>query len=281
MDYIELTCRFPFSAENAERMISTLAAIGFEGFIEESDHIKAYIPADAYQPLLLESISTQGTKLFKVEFSAQIITEQNWNQEWESAFRPVLFGDRCQIRASFHQPVEGIPYDIIIEPKMSFGTAHHETTALMIEYLFRLDIKGKTILDMGCGTGVLAILAKKMGAAEITAIDNDHRAVENTIENARKNNIIGINVYLADASGINTETYDLILANINRNVLMKDMPLYTAGLKRKGELVVSGFFKPDVPLVTNTASTSGLRRVDGFVKGEWAAVRFSKQDPEI
>lgn len=281
MDYIELTCRFPFSAQNAERVISMLVAVGFEGFIEESDHIRAYIPAEAYQPLLLESIANLGIRSLKVEFSAQILMEQNWNQDWESAFQPVIIGDRCQVRASFHQPVIGIPYDIIIEPKMSFGTAHHETTALMIEYLFRMEIKGKVTLDMGCGTGVLAILAKKLGAAEVTAMDNDHWAYENTLENTRKNNITGINVYLTDASGIHIEAYDLILANINRNVLIRDMPLYAAGLKRQGELVVSGFFSQDVQAVTDAANRCGLRDLDRFAKGDWAAVRFRKQNPEM
>ncbi len=278
MDYIEVTCHFLTSPETLEMVTSVLASAGFEGFLEEEDRLQAYIPAPEFKPGLLESIKFPGGQSFHVHFSIHRITEQNWNQQWESSYDPVRVKGTCQIRAPFHPPQKGIPYDIVIEPRMSFGTAHHATTKLMIEALLQLDVKGKNVLDMGCGTGVLAILADKMGASCVKAVDNDEWAYANATDNILKNNTSCCSVYLGDASLAGKDEFDLILANINRNTLLKDIPLYAEGLREKGLLIISGFYGEDTGLLNEAARASKLEMSHIQSKGDWALIQYSKKE---
>ena len=276
MDYIEVTCRFPISQESTDRVISVLSDNGFDGFVEEEEHLLAYIPARNFEPGLLTSLEFPFDPPLHLTFSARHISEQNWNQLWESSYEPVLVGDTCMVRAPFHPPLDGIVYDIVIEPRMSFGTAHHDTTKLMVEALITLDVKGKSVLDMGCGTGLLAILADKMGAGKVTAIDNDEWAYSNALENTVNNNTVSCSVYHTDAAAIGNDRYDLILANINRNTLVEDMPLYAKGLHKNGILIVSGFYGRDIEMITTVAQENGMEMINSQLKGDWAAVKFVK-----
>jgi ribosomal protein L11 methyltransferase len=279
MDYIEVTCRFPISQENTDRVISVMSDNGFDGFVEEEEHLLAYIPARNFEPGLLTSLKFPFDPPLQLTFSVRHVSKQNWNQLWESSYEPVRVGDTCLIRAPFHPPLDGIAYDIVIEPRMSFGTAHHDTTRLMIEALLKLDVKGKSVLDMGCGTGLLAILADKMGAERVTAIDNDEWAYSNALENTIKNNTVSCSVYHTDATAIGNDRYDLILANINRNTLVEDMPLYAKGLRKSGILIVSGFYVRDIELIHSVAKDNGMEMIHNQLKGDWAAVRFVKMEP--
>ncbi|MBP6978327.1 MAG: 50S ribosomal protein L11 methyltransferase [Bacteroidales bacterium] len=276
MDYVEVTCHVPISQEAREIVTSVLASLGFEGFLEEADELMAYIPADKYNPGLLDSIRFTGDQPLSFQYSVRTVAEQNWNQQWESSYEPVLIGDSCQVRAPFHQTREGITYDIVIEPRMSFGTAHHDTTKLMIEALLQLDVKGKHVLDMGCGTGVLAILADKMGAVRVIAVDHDPWAYSNALDNIQKNNTTSCSVYLGEASAAGIEEFDLILANINRNTLLKDMSLYARGLRNNGLLIVSGFYRVDTDILRQEAKANELKMDHLQLSGDWALIQFIK-----
>lgn len=277
MDYIEVTCHFPVSQETTEILTSVLSALGFEGFLEEEDHLVAYIPKQNFTPELLDPLKFPGDLPFTVRFSVQHIAEQNWNRQWESSYEPVLIMNTCQVRAPFHPSLQGTTYDIVIEPRMSFGTAHHDTTKLMIEELLQLDLKGKCVLDMGCGTGVLAILADKKGAARVIAVDNDEWAISNATDNLRKNNTSSCSVYPGDASAAGKDDFDLILANINRNTLLMDLPLYARGLRKNGLLILSGFYPEDATLINQAAQASELEMNHIQTKGDWALIQYVKK----
>jgi ribosomal protein L11 methyltransferase len=278
MEYIEVTCHFPASQETTDRIISVLSSTGFEGFIEEAGLLQAYIPASEFEPGMLAALEFTFDQPQNLNITIRPIAEQNWNQLWESSYEPVLIGETCLVRAPFHPTVDGILYDIVIEPRMSFGTAHHPTTQLMAETLLNLDLKGKAVLDMGCGTGLLAILAAKMGAGPVTAIDNDEWAFSNAKENIAKNNVASCDVYLSDASAIGNKRYDVILANINRNTLLNDMLLYINGLRKNGMLVVSGFYRGDIDGINRAAQANGMEVSESQSKGEWASVRYFKKE---
>jgi ribosomal protein L11 methyltransferase len=200
----------------------------------------------------------------------------NWNREWESNYQPVTIAGKCHVRAPFHPPVNNVPYEIVIEPKMSFGTAHHETTQLMVEWLLELDVAGKDLLDMGCGTGILAILANKLGVRYVTGIDNDEWAWRNSLENFAINNVGEGIVFQGDAALIGSECYDVILANINRNVLLRDMKAYSSGLRQNGIILFSGFYKKDKEIITETALAAGLNIIGSRDLNDWAIMLFHK-----
>ncbi len=275
MNHLEFTFHIkPF--EGKDILIAELDQIGFDGFVEDNETLQAYIAEEQFKKDQLESLQILHSGNFSITYSFKSITEKNWNHEWESNYSPMLIADKCFIRAPFHEPLEHIPYDIIIEPKMSFGTAHHETTSLMIETLLSLEVKKKTLLDMGCGTGVLAILANKLGADKITAIDNDEWAYTNSIENKSRNNTENIDVQMGDASLLVNKKFDVILANINRNILLNDIPVYSSGLNQNGQLVVSGFFEEDLPVIRAKAEQSGLQFNSFSSKNKWVAAVFTK-----
>lgn len=274
MEYTELKCSLP--AEKvafAELIMARLGEAGFESFSETEEGLLAYIPSAQFDPAMLNNplLWPEGVE---VEYSWTVIPEENWNAVWESNFEPVTLAGRCYIRAPFHPAMPAMEYEIVIEPKMSFGTAHHETTALMIEYLIDLPVKGLSVLDMGCGTGVLAILAAMRGAAKITAIDNDEWAYRNSLENAEKNKTTGIDVYIGDATLLKEMKFDFIIANINRNILLNDMEAYGQSLNKGGTLLMSGFYTQDMVAIKAFAESLGLKYQGHRERNNWVAACF-------
>ena len=273
-----------------EIFMAELAETGFDSFKEEEDTLLAYIPEELFVEPAIQKVIQKYRKLKEVFWSVIPLPDKNWNEQWESSYEPVLIAGRCYIRAPFH-PASSIDviasgakqqhpasslYEIIIEPKMSFGTAHHETTALMIEWLLEEDVSGKTVLDMGCGTGVLAILAFQMGAAEVFAIDNDKWAFENTSENVFKNKAREIHVIHGDINEIPKKKVNLLLANINKNVLLEQIPVYANALYEGGTLFLSGFYSDDLPVIRERGEEQHLRFVGTREKNNWMVVKFNR-----
>ena len=269
MDYFEILI-YPASEEKREILTSLFAEENFESFVETENELHAYIQVNNYNREKVEQICDQ----FEVKFTEKRIPDQNWNAEWEKNFEPVLIAGKCYIRAPFHAPRPDYPYEIIIEPKMSFGTAHHETTAMMIEVMMQMDFRGKKVLDMGCGTGILAILADKMGASEVAAIDNDSWAFSNAMENIKKNHASAVTVKLGDIDAAGTG-YHILLANINRNVLVSHLPEYSKRIN-KGELLMSGFYEEDLAMIRQAAELNAFVFDRNVTKNRWVAARFIK-----
>lgn len=261
--------------ENRDIVMALLGNIGYEGFWENEDGFKAYLPAKDYEASLLREILT-GMNLQEDKYSVQDLADQNWNQSWESNFPPVRVGQQVQIVAAFHEVGSGYDYTIHITPKMSFGTGHHETTRQMIQLMGGLPFSGTTVLDMGCGTGVLAILAEMMGATDVTAIDIDEWGYKNAMDNVQENSCTTISVMQGDAKVIPEKRFDVILANINRNVLLQDIPVYSAHLKGDGFLLMSGFRPEDEPLIVKRAEEQKLSVLRKSLDGEWMAILFQK-----
>jgi len=276
MNYLELRCEV-FPKRYVEIVIAALAEFGFESFAETGKGFSAFIPEKIFNKPAFESLEILHQKKIKINYSLDKIPDQNWNALWESNFEPVQIGNDCYIRAPFHPALPDIKYEIIIEPKMSFGTGHHETTHMMVELLLSQNVRNKEILDMGCGTAVFAILAGKMGASKILAVDNDEWAYHNSIENIDKNKVSGIEVILGDASVINNRTFDLILANINRNVLLQDMTLYASALKEAGIILMSGFYENDLTAVSKKAEQCNLQPVRYCTMNHWCAAVSTKK----
>jgi len=274
LNYIELKLPIPEPPEMGEIIIAELAEIGFESFSEEAGFIMAYIPQKDFSKEKLSSIAY--FQHVEPNPGIKLIEDQNWNAVWESNYPPVTIAGRCHVRAPFHEKNESVDFDILLNPKMAFGTAHHETTALMLGFLLEEDCKGKQVLDMGCGTAVLAILAEMKGAAKIDAIDNDEWSYNNSLENAGLNNCNNITVKLGDADLLETETvYDLILANINKNILLKDIHRYAKVLKKGGRLFLSGFYTEDLRDISREAEKNGLKFVTNAEKNNWVAALFT------
>ena len=238
MNYIEIKIHFSSAEPWKEIFSSFLADAGCESFMDgETDNdLLCYIPTNLYDADNIKNILENHGLDVEIEYETQEIEQQDWNAVWESNYTPVLIADRCYIRAPFHPEMKGVEYEILIEPKMSFGTAHHETTSQMIEYLLEEDLKDKSVLDMGAGTGVLAILAHKRGAHPVTAIDNDEWAYNNNLENIARNNCEDMEVILGDASALKGRKFEVIIANINRNILVNDMPAYAEALLPGGTI---------------------------------------------
>ncbi len=278
MDYVELTCKVVPPEPWRDILISQLADIGFDSFEETEDGFKAYITLSEYREEYLD----QALKLPAVEAVPEIfwstaeIGSKNWNQVWESNFEPVIIGKKCYVRAPFHQPRKDVEMEIVIEPKMSFGTGHHETTTLMAEWLLETPLKGLSLVDMGCGAGILAILAAKRGARPVTAIDNYIFAWENTRENIERNDLPFINVLHGDASLLGKEKYDVVVANITRNVLLDDMEKYEGVLNKNGMMFISGFIEKDKKMVALKAKSLGLNPTGEKKEKDWVSLKFIK-----
>lgn len=275
MDYNEFRLS-GISEGMREILMAELLELGFESFMEEKDGILGYIPVDGYKEDSVLSYLRKMSQMTGLTWEIKKVNAENWNALWESQYQPVLVEEKCLVRAPFHDPLPGVAYDIVIEPKMSFGTAHHETTALMIGMIMNEEVKGKNVLDMGCGTGVLAILAFKMGAESVDAIDNDEWAFQNAKENILKNNAPTISVIQGDIRSVPVREYDLILANINRNVLADDIPVYAQHLSPSGTMLVSGFYLDDLPLISRRAEENGLKIIRSESRNSWVAAKFCK-----
>lgn len=276
MDFIEVTLQV--NADFADILIAELGELGFDAFVETESGFSAYIDEDKYVQTDLEETISRYSGITPISYNTQKIERQNWNEEWERNFEPLFISNQVSVRASFHEKPEAAKYDIVINPKMSFGTGHHETTTLMIENQLTLDHQGKRVLDMGCGTGILAIMAGELGAAEIVAVEIEDWTVENARENAGINNYPQIDVRLGGAETIaGDEPYDIILANINRNVLLEDMPAYTAVLKKEGTLLLSGFYTEDLPILQDRAAALGLTYISHREKNNWVSAIFKSR----
>lgn len=277
--YIEYNFKVSPLVPGVEILIAELSYLNFDSFEEVEDGLMAYILKEEWRENILEEVRILQNSEFDITWELKEFKQVNWNEEWEKNFNPILIGDACYVRAPFHEKKD-VAYDIIIEPKMSFGTGHHETTYMMLEYVLTADLEDKVILDMGCGTSVLAILASKRGAKKADAIDFDSWCYENSLENIEANNCKNIRVYegavevLDTLSSEDNPKYDVILANINRNVLLEDIPSYLKHLKKGGELYVSGFYKEDLPLIQEKAASAKAVFVDNKERNNWIAARF-------
>ncbi len=269
--------QFDIAADEStsEILVAMLAEQAFEGFEETTDGFKAFIPAKDFEPKVAEAIEDLKTR-FSFSYSRSTIIPKNWNEEWEKSFKPILIDGFCAIRAPFHDPILTVEHEIVIEPKMAFGTGHHETTYMVMKAMQILDFKQAEVLDFGCGTGILAILADKMGAKQIDAIDYDPIAYKNTEENALLNNAKTVVSLLGGKEAIPRKEYGIILANINRNVILDSLPLLYASLEKDGILVTSGFLKQDLALLEQNALQVGLKTKRIHTKGRWVCVEFVK-----
>jgi ribosomal protein L11 methyltransferase len=273
MNYIECIFKVSPLQPGTEILIAELGYAGFESFVETEEGVTAYIQKDDWKEHILKDINILNSDEFKIEYAFSEIEQINWNSEWEKNFDPIEVDGKCTVRAPFH-PAKNFEYEIVIEPKMSFGTGHHETTFMMLQFILENDFKNKTVLDMGCGTAVLAILAEMRGASKLDAIDIDEWCFENSMENIQRNDCKNISVYLGDASLLSNREYDVIIANINRNILLNDMQAYMESLNDVGELYLSGFYLEDLPIITETCNNLGFTFVENKEKNNWVAAKF-------
>ena len=275
MDYMELKCRVVPAEPGYEILIAELSEMGYDSFVENEDELLAYIAEDDFDKNALDNMEIRSLDNFEVSFERTVIEDQNWNAKWEEDYSPVTVDNRVSVRAPFHDKPD-VEYDIVIMPKMSFGTAHHATTAQMIYLLLDKDVAGMNVLDMGSGTAVLAILASMKGAKHVDAIDIDEWAYNNALENIERNACSNIKAELGDASLLEGRVYDFILANINRNILFNDLQTYAASLKSAGELYMSGFYEEDLIKLENEAIKWGVRLVSYIIEDEWVASKWIK-----
>jgi len=271
--YIEYNFSITPLQPGADILIAELGEAGFESFVENETGVQAYIQKKDWYSDILKDVEVLCNSLFKIEHVFKEIEQENWNATWEQNFNPITVGDKCEVRAPFHAKSD-VEFDIVIEPKMSFGTGHHETTHMMLQLILDNDYEGKKVLDMGSGTGVLAILAEKKGAISVDAIDIDNWCYLNAKENVERNGCNIIKVYEGDSSLLQGQNYDVIIANINRNILLSDIPNYIGCLNEKGQLFLSGFYKEDIPQITEKCSENGLRFEKNLEKNNWVAVKY-------
>jgi len=262
-------------ALGSEILIAELGEKPFESFIETELGFIAYIQKDLWYETILEDIYVMQSNEFTISYRIEEIDQVNWNEEWEKNFEPIEVDGKCHVRATFH-PKTAAAYDIIIEPKMSFGTGHHETTHMMIQHLLETDVTNLKTLDMGCGTAILAILAEMKGAKPIDAIDIDNWCYLNSIENVARNHCTEISVYEGDAALLSGKKYDLIIANINRNILLNDLPYYVDCLNQNGTLLLSGFYTEDIPFIDAACTERGLTYVKKFERNNWVSLKYVK-----
>lgn len=274
MNYIEVDITIKGDKDSfADVYVAELGEIGFESFSDTESGVKAYILKDKYDESAVASVHAQYSELANSELAISEIEQENWNEEWEkNYFDPIVIDNKCVIRSSFHEKNEEVDIEIIIDPRMAFGTGHHATTYLVSSFLLDNPPVDKSLLDMGCGTAVLAILAKKLGSAVTCGIDNDEWAYENALDNLPLNNTLDIEIAHGDAATIGNAKYDIVLANINRNILLNDMGTYIAALNKGGQLIMSGFYTEDVPILLKCASEFGMELVSQKSKDNWAAI---------
>lgn len=280
-EYIEVSVKItPYSEENAEIVTAEISELPFESFSGEDPFLKCYIQKELYDAqalkVVLSGLEGMG---FDIEWSSTLMPVVNWNAEWESQFSPIVVDEKCTIKASFHKDLKKTRFNIIIDPKMAFGTGHHQTTFMMCRALLENEdsVRGKVVMDMGCGTAVLAILAAKMKASCVYGIDIDAVAAISAYDNARLNRVGKIvETWCGDASLLQRNSYDVLLANINRNILLQDMQTYAGCLHRDGLLFVSGFYVEDMPMLIGAATAAGLEYVSHDSIDNWCCIKFHK-----
>lgn len=257
----------------SEILIAELGYAGFESFVETETGIIAYIQKKDWKESILDDIQILKSDEFSINYTSEQIEQTNWNKEWEKNFNPIVVNDLCTVRAPFHEK-PNTKYDIVVEPKMSFGTGHHETTHMMIQHILNNDFSNKSVLDMGCGTGVLAILSEMKGAKPVDAIDIDNWCYLNSLENVERNNCQNISVYEGDSNLIKDKKFDIILANINRNILLKDIKSYASCLNEKGVLFLSGFYKNDILILEEECKKYMLKLDEKLEMNNWVSLKF-------
>ena len=280
-EYIEVSIKItPFSEENAEIVTAEISELPFESFSNEDPFLKCYIQKELYDAhalkVYLAGVEGYG---FDIEHTATLIPATNWNALWESQFNPIVVDNQCTIKASFHEGLKRTRFNITIDPKMAFGTGHHQTTYMMCRALLQNEdaVRGKVVMDMGCGTAILAILAAKMKASKVYGIDIDAIAAISAYDNARLNRVgTKMETYCGDASLLQRNSYDVLLANINRNILLQDIPTYSLCIRKGGLLFVSGFYVEDMPMIVGTAMHAGLEYVSHDSIDNWCCIKFKK-----
>ena len=278
MNYIELKITITPNTEiNRDVIAALLAEKGFESFMESETGLNVYINEKSFsEKVVIDVLENFPLPDVTVLYKINIIINRNWNEEWEkNFFQPIIIQDQVIIHSSFHKNIPSFPYNIVIDPKMAFGTGHHSTTSMMVSYLLEQNLSGKSVLDMGCGTALLAILAHKKGANPVTAIDNDEWAYENSLENISINNASSIQIKLGDANLLGKERYDFIFANINRNILLNDIPVYAACLKPGASIFMSGFYKEDLDIISGVCHKKSLKFTDYKEDNRWVAAKFT------
>jgi ribosomal protein L11 methyltransferase len=273
--YLGYTFKVTPKEPATEMLIAELGYAGFESFVENEEGVIAYIQKEECSDDILDQIFVLSSNEFDISYTSEEIEQVNWNSEWEKNFEQIDVEGIVSIRAPFHEN-PNLQYDIVIEPKMSFGTGHHETTHMMVEHLLELELKGKKTLDMGCGTGILAIFAEMKGAKPIDAIDIDNWCYLNTIENVERNNGKHISAYEGEASLLEGKNYDVIIANINRNILLNDIAVYGACLNAGGVLLLSGFYAEDIPLLDEKAVALGMTLEKILSRNKWQSLKYVK-----
>jgi len=277
MDNIYIEYKFTVTPKEpaTEILIAELGNIGFESFVENENGLTAYIQKVNWNDALLKGIFILNSNEFSIDYTQHEVAQTNWNAAWEKNFEAIEVDEMVSIRAPFHEN-PNLKYDIVIEPKMSFGTGHHETTQMMVQHLLQLELENKKVLDMGCGTGILAIFAEMRGAKPIDAIDIDNWCYLNSIENVSRNHCEHISIYEGDSTLLTDKKYDVIIANINRNILLMDMEMYTNCLNQEGVLLLSGFYKEDIPMIDAAVSKYSLKLETTLERNNWVALKYNK-----
>lgn len=282
MKYTEVTFVLTPYSETASDVLAALAGeIGFDSFVPTDEGVVGYVQTALFdESVLREMIASFPLPEVKVTFKVAPLEDKDWNEEWEkNFFAPIVVENRCVVHSTFHKDYDRAEYDIVINPQMAFGTGHHQTTRLMMSFLLDADLQGLNVLDMGCGTGILAILARMRGAAHADAVDIDEWCADNTRDNLVLNQMTAIDVFCGDAALLtDMGPYDVVIANINRNILLSDMPAYTARMRAGGRIFFSGFYESDLALIRDKATSLGLRyvthRTDGEIPHNWTAAAF-------
>ncbi|GAB4260746.1 MAG: 50S ribosomal protein L11 methyltransferase [Vicingaceae bacterium] len=276
MDYIKISFTLKPLELGRELIYFYLNDLPFDSFENTEEGVNAYIPKKEFDIEAFKNINFPSSE-FEINYKIEEIKDKNWNEEWEKSYAPIIISNECIIKSPFHSIKQNYTYEVLINPQMSFGTGHHETTYLMCKKIISLDIKGKTVLDMGCGTGVLAILSSLKGADKVIAIDNDEWAYNNSKENIDLNNTTNIEVLLGGKellTDLSTQ-FDLIIANINRNILLDQLEAYSNLLNKNSTILLSGFFETDIPVLANAANKFGLNLVNKELKNSWALIQLN------
>jgi len=276
MEYLEfkVSCKEEF----IEILIAELAEVGFDSFLEKENGLEAYIQEDQFDRDAFQEVIDKYESMADISVEEGRMEKVNWNTEWEKNYDPIEVGDDVYVRASFHAPKEEVKHEIVINPKMSFGTGHHATTYLMLTHLLNLDHQGKKVIDIGAGTGILAIMSHKLGAVEVEAFDIDDWCVENGNENFELNGMSHVKMGLGTVREVNPKgQFDIVIANINKNVLLDEMKVYGSLVKDGGYLLLSGFYDHDIPDIEASANSFGLSKTDQKIKDKWSAVVFVKK----